>query len=139
MTQADRAGARVRLRSVLDPAAAEHLRLRLQLDVDLQADDRLPDHGNRVSHLSPLLPLTDAHARRGGTVSNPIARSSAWPTRKSVFSANCGPISCSPTGSPSERPHGMFRPGRPARHDGIVSRSERYMASGFSVFSPRRK
>src|SRR6266576_2105282 len=38
------------------------------------------------------------HRNRPGTVSNPIARSSAWPARNSVFSANCAPISCSPTG-----------------------------------------
>src|SRR5439155_22467070 len=34
------------------------------------------------------------HRSRSGTVSKPIARSSPCPTRKSVFSANCGPISC---------------------------------------------
>src|SRR2546426_12110348 len=37
------------------------------------------------------------HRNRSGTVSNPIARSSAWPVRNSVFSANCAPISCRPT------------------------------------------
>src|SRR5919205_618669 len=77
-----------------------------------------------------------APARRGGTGSNASARSSAWPIRKSLFSENCGPTSWSPIGRPSERPHGIESPGRPAIHDGIVSRSERYMASGFSVRSP---
>src|SRR5207244_216012 len=66
--------------------------------------------------------------RRSGTVSKPIARSSAWPMRKSVFSPNCRPTSCRPTGSPLLRPHGIERPGSPAMHDGIVSRSERYIA-----------
>ena len=61
-------------------AAAEHLRARLQLHVDLQPDHRLPGH----------------HRSRSGTTSKPIARSSAWPARNSVFSANCGPISCKP-------------------------------------------
>src|SRR5438270_3904275 len=79
------------------------------------------------------------HRSRSGTVSKPIARSSAWPTRKSMFSENCGPTSWRPTGNPSERPQGMFNPGSPAMHDGIVSRSERYMASGFSVRAPRGK
>ena len=53
-----------------------------------------------------------------------------------MFSENCGPISWRPTGSPSERPHGIERPGRPAMFGGIVSTSERYMASGFSVRAP---
>ena len=30
----------------------------------------------------------------------------------------------------------MFRPGRPAMHDGIVSRSFRYIAIGSSTFAP---
>src|SRR4029079_3880949 len=38
------------------------------------------------------------HRRRSGTVSKPIACSSAWPMRKSEFSPNCGPTSCRPTG-----------------------------------------
>ena len=36
------------------------------------------------------------HRMRSGTVSKPIARSSACPARNNVFSENCGPISCSP-------------------------------------------
>ena len=30
----------------------------------------------------------------------------------------------------------MFSPGRPAMHDGIVSTSERYIASGSAAFAP---
>src|SRR5437773_1886670 len=60
------------------------------------------------------------HRRRSGTGSNSIACSSAWAARKIAFSANCGPISCNPTGSPSERPHGIEMLGRPAMFDGIV-------------------
>src|ERR671932_1649026 len=81
-------------------------------------------------------PHAAAPARRVGTGSKARARSSAWPARKSVFSENCGPISWRPTGSPSESPHGIERPGRPAMFGGIVSTSERYMASGFSVRAP---
>src|SRR5438067_1071819 len=40
------------------------------------------------------------HLSRSGTVSNPSARSSACPTRKSAFSDSCGPTSWRPTGSP---------------------------------------
>src|SRR5207247_6067903 len=79
------------------------------------------------------------HLSRAGAPSKPIARSSACPVRNRVFSENCGPISCRPTGRPSESPHGMDSPGRPAMFDGIVSTSERYIASGFAVRSPRRK
>src|SRR5262245_57261808 len=46
------------------------------------------------------------HRSRSGTVSKPIARSSACPARNSVFSLNWGPISWNPTGRPSESPHG---------------------------------
>src|SRR3954466_14530145 len=76
------------------------------------------------------------HRSRSGTQSNPIACSSAWPVRNSVFSENCGPISCSPTGSPSDSPQGIERPGSPAMFGGIVNTSARYIASGFSVFAP---
>src|SRR5438094_4167370 len=76
------------------------------------------------------------HLSRSGTVSKPIAHSSAWPVRKSVFSENCGPINCRPTGKPSESPHGIESPGSPAMFGGIVSTSVRYMASGLSAFSP---
>ena len=42
--EADGARARVLGREVLELAAAEHLRPRLQVDVDLEADDRFPAH-----------------------------------------------------------------------------------------------
>src|SRR5712672_723450 len=59
------------------------------------------------------------HRRRSGTGSKPIACSRAWPIRKSVFSPNCGPISCRPNSSPSESPQGTLSPGRPAMQEGI--------------------
>jgi hypothetical protein len=45
--QADRARVRVRRVEVCDLAAAEHLRPRLQVDVDLEPDDRFPVHLRR--------------------------------------------------------------------------------------------
>ena len=45
--ETDGARARVLGREVLELAAAEHLRPRLQVDVDLEADDRLPIHRSR--------------------------------------------------------------------------------------------
>jgi hypothetical protein len=56
-----------------------------------------------------------------------------------VFSENWGPISCRPTGRPSERPHGIDMLGRPAMFGGIVRTSERYMASGSAVLAPSSK
>src|SRR3954453_16438228 len=118
--QADGARLGVGRLEVRDRAAAEHLRARLQVDVDLEPNDRLPR----------------AHRYRSGTKSNSRARSSAWPARNSTFSENWRPISCRPTGSPSERPHGMDRPGSPARFEGMVNRSAAYIASGLSVRAP---
>src|SRR5205823_168780 len=78
--EADRARVGVRLRAEARLAAAEHLRPRPQVDVDLEADDGFP-----------------AHRSRSGTKSNASAFSNACPARNSVFSASCGPISWSPT------------------------------------------
>src|SRR5438067_997187 len=122
MAEADGARERVRRLAEAGRAATEHLRARLQVDMHLEPDDGLP--------------AVCAHRSPSGTKSNPSARSRAWPARKSVFSENCGPINWRPTGSPSERPHGIESPGIPAMFDGIVSTSERYIASGFAVFSP---
>src|SRR5262249_8799228 len=119
--EADWASVAVLGREVLERAPAEHLRPRLQVDMDLE-----PDYGFPV------------HRKRSGTQSNSSARSSACPARKSVFSENCGPISCRPTGKASERPHGIESPGIPAMFEGIVSTSARYIASGFSVRAPGR-
>src|SRR5581483_8584666 len=141
--EAHRARLRVRLAAEAVAAAAEHLRLRLQLHVDLEADHGLPF---LCSGAGKAGTCTDGRLRRAyaaahvrylaGTTLKSSASSSAWPTRKSVFSANCAPTSCRPTGRPSERPHGMLRPGRPAMHDGIVSRSFMYIASGSCTFAP---
>jgi hypothetical protein len=45
--EADGARPRVLRREVLELAAAEHLRPRLEVDVDLEADDRFPIHRSR--------------------------------------------------------------------------------------------
>src|SRR2546423_2302439 len=84
-------------------------------------------------------PHAAAPARRGGTGSKASTASSACPARKSVFSENCGPISCRPTGSPSERPHGIERPGNPAMLTGSVHASDRYIETGSAIRAPKRK
>ena len=56
-----------------------------------------------------------------------------------MFSENCGPVSCNPTGSPSESPQGIESPGSPAMLGGMVRTSEAYIASGSCVFSPSLK
>src|SRR5262249_35290688 len=101
------------------------------LELELHVAD---EHGARaVEHARPLaedalgcrhevrrLVGEPPHASLVGTGSNPSACSSACAARKSAFSENCGPISCSPTGSPSESPHGIERLGSPAMFEGIV-------------------
>src|SRR5579872_5313640 len=117
-----------------------------RLELELHVAD---EHGARAVEHTGLSPenalrrrhelgggILEPHRSRSGTTSKPIACSSAWPTRNSMFSENCGPISCSPTGSPSERPQGTFSPGSPAMHDGIVSKSDAYIASGSAVRPP---
>ena len=123
MREADRARVRVLGREVLERAAAEHLRARLQVDVDLEADDRLPSS----SRAAP------------GRSRTPSACSSAWPARKSRFSENCGPISWRPTGQALGEAARDREAGSPAMFGGIASTSERYIASGSSVFAPSGK
>ena len=48
-------------------------------------------------------------------------------------------MSWSPTGSPSDRPHGTETPGRPAMLTGSVHASERYIATGSASRVPSRK
>ena len=48
-------------------------------------------------------------------------------------------MSWRPTGSPSAKPQGTEIPGLPARFAGTVNTSARYISSGSSVFSPKRK
>ena len=48
-------------------------------------------------------------------------------------------MTCMPTGIPSEKPTGMDIPGSPARLTAMVYMSDRYMAIGSALFSPKRK
>src|SRR5436190_19994040 len=100
MAEADRAGVDVRLVAEGERAAAEHLRARFQLHVDLQADDRLVAVGGRG------LPSLDGGHAATGIPSKPSARSRAKEASRSLFSENAGPASCNPTGRPSDGPLG---------------------------------
>ena len=66
------------------------------------------------------------------------AASTAAATRYTRSSASTGAMICSPTGRPSSgaSPHGSDSAALPARFDGIVHRSARYMAIGSSARSP---
>src|SRR5581483_8583115 len=107
--------------AALDQPQLAFSRLELQLQVTEQ------DGGRAVEDARPLAEDTldggdevgggvreALHRSRSGTKSNASACSSACATRKIVFSANCGPISCNPTGSPSARPQGIEMLGSPA-------------------------
>src|SRR5262249_29894924 len=99
---------------------------RVQLDVDLEADDGLPALGDHRA----------APFSAGGTGSKPMPASSAWAACRMRFSENAGPTSCNPTGRPSLSPDGIEIPGRPARLTGTVRMSQAYMAHGSSIRSP---
>ena len=101
--EAHLAGVRVGRRAEGQLAAAEHLRPRAELDVDLQADDG----------------LVVGHAR-AGELSKPIACSSAWAASRRRFSLKAGLESWKPTGRPSLRPHGIEIAGIPASGIGTV-------------------
>ncbi len=111
--EADLARARVRRLAERQRAAAEHLRPRAELDVDLEADDRLVRHaGGRGS-------VGRAHAR-AGELSKAIACSRAYAVSRIRFSLNAGPASWKPTGRPSLSPHGIEIAGIPASGIGTV-------------------
>src|SRR5947207_11100321 len=59
-----------------------------------------------------------------------VSASNARPARNSSSSDQAGPISWRPTGSPSDRPHGIESPGSPAMFTGSVQASDRYIATG---------
>ena len=116
--QAHRAGVRVGLVALGDGAAAEHLGLRVELDVDLEADHRLPG-ASCSPRCAPCRAVgarpaaasrrpARAESRKVGAVSKPIAPSSACAASRMRFSLNAGPMSWKPTGRPSLRPQGML-------------------------------
>src|SRR3954469_494507 len=128
----------------LDEPELALARLELELHVADKDGARAVEHArlgaehllNRRDEVGGGILEAHRHRNLSGTGSKPSACSSAYPTAKSRFSENCGPMSCIPTGSPSLSPHGTFKPGRPAMQDGIVSRSFRYMAIGSAVLAP---
>ena len=99
MAEADRAGVDVRLVAERQRAAAEHLRPRRELDVDLEPDHGLVAVGDRRSSVAA-----------GGRASKPIARSSAYAASRIAFSLNAGPAIWKPTGSSGPPPSGSASP-----------------------------
>ena len=68
------------------------------------------------------------------------AASTTAATLNRVLSDRAGPSSCTPTGRPSSpAPKGTLMAGWPARLDGMVQTSDRYMVSGSPVLAPRGK
>src|SRR5690606_19059832 len=123
----------------------EHLRAGVELDVHLEAEDRL----EQLERLVEVHQFSGGHQRvppfRAGALSSSgppqastRAASRAAPTRYRRASSRAGARNWMPTGSPSAdaRPDGMEMPGVPARLAGIVVRSLRYICSGSSIFSP---
>ena len=101
IAEADRADLRVGLGAGLRGAAAEHLRARLELDMDLESDGDLVVHGR-------------SSARRP-------AVSQAAAMRNTRPSANAGPSTWSPTGRPAAvAPAGTETAQTPARLAGTV-------------------
>ena len=102
-------------------AAAEQLGGGGQLAVDLEPDDRLPAGGGRGGHRRRSAP---GRPRPGTGRGSPRAGASSW----------------TPTGRPSSPvPKGTEMAGWPARLDGMVHTSDRYMVSGSSVLAPSAK
>ena len=108
-------------------AAAEQLGRGAQLAVDLEPDDDLPVGSSR-------------------SVAPPTAAAGRSPSRSRRRPGTSGSLrepgasTCTPTGSPSAPvPNGTLIAGWPARFDGIVHRSDRYIASGSAVLAPSAK
>src|SRR6185312_4005484 len=92
-----------------------------------------------AAHRSQWSPATRASRNVGATL-QPTWRSKALATRKTVASSKGRPMIWSDNGRPSSsEPEGTATVGSPTRLAGVVKMSERYMASGSSTFSPRRK
>src|SRR5690606_30791580 len=120
----------------------EHLRARAELDVHLEAHDRLEEHERPVEVHQLVLHRVASVSSGAFVVSMPPHRSAssasmAAPARYSRSSSNIGARICSPTGSPSSpSPIGSPMPGMTARFAGMVVMSFTYIASGSSSFSP---
>ena len=87
---------------------------------------------------SALMPAPPAVMR--GAARSGAAASTTAATWNRVPSDRAGPSSCTPTGRPSSPgPNGTLMAGWPARLDGMVHTSDRYMVSGSSTLAPRAK
>ena len=117
--EADRAGARVRLLAEAQRAAAEHLRARRELHVDLEADHR----------------LVRRHAR-APEPSKPIACSSACAASRMRFSLNAGPASWKRGRQPAGeavRDRDRRDPGQRHRHRAEVVQVHRQRIGGLGA------
>src|SRR4029453_8772127 len=126
--QAHEAGVRVGRGAELGRAAAEDLAPGQELGVDLEPDD--------------LLEIGHAHAAPRGGVRRwkSCSRSNARAMRSTRASSQGLPRICRPMGRLAlVNPQGGLSPGSPARLQGKVKTSLRYIASGSLTFSPMRK
>lgn len=81
--------------------------------------------------------VRSARARREGYAGRGAAASTAAATRNIVASPSAGAMTCTPTGRPSSpAPNGTDTAGWPARLDGIVHTSLRYIVNGSAVLAP---
>src|SRR5690606_1847077 len=126
----------------------EHLGLRAQLDVDLDAEHRVVavdrlvvvDERGLGGHQAAPPASSGALASSGPPQASSSSASRAPPTRYRRSSARAGARNWIPAGRPSSaRPEGSEMPGVPARLAGMVAMSFMYIAVGSSIFSPRRK
>ena len=117
-------------------AAAEDLGGRGQLGVDLEAHDDLEPS------TSPSAPIvaTRRYGLGGGHALLAAASSTAATRNISgLLAASARGPARRPAGRPRPVPNGTLMAGWPARFDGIVQTSDRYMARGFSVLAPSGK
>src|SRR6185437_9350652 len=132
----DERNLRVGLRSKGRRRAGKELRFGNDLRVRLETDDNFPGPGAALDERRHQRPPP----ARSGFAVKAAALSMTPATRSTVSSSKARPITCNPSGSPSdESPAGTEIPGRPARFTGTVNISFRYMAIGSSCFSPMAK
>ena len=113
-------------------AAAEHLRARRELHVDLEADHRLPRHGC-VRDGSPRAPRS--RVRHRGRSRSP--RSSAWPRGEQAVLGERRPDELEPDRQAVGRARtGSTGPAARPGSTGSVKTSSAYIASGSSSFAP---
>src|SRR6476646_4778901 len=110
-----------------------------------KADDRLIGGSrgdvNPLAHRPDRMLIHTALLHQScGLTNGPAASSMARAVRNNVSSSNGRPISCKPSGVPSdERPAGTDIPGSPAMLTVTVKMSFRYISTGSPDFSPSAK